>query len=143
MIRHVETICKLFPILKELLPWLTLSLLPLFLLSPPGILVTLDAPQQVQTTNPKVGVHTRLSDEVEEWKIQRTLALVREMGAAWSVEYFPWTYIESDEDRYDWRHSDLIIKHAANQGVQVIARLGMVPRWARPDPAGQDDLIRV
>ncbi|MCD4737812.1 MAG: beta-galactosidase [Anaerolineae bacterium] len=138
MIRHVETICKLFPILKELLPWLTLSLLPLFLLSPPGILVTLDAPQQVQTTNPKVGVHTRLSDEVEEWKIQRTLALVREMGAAWSVEYFPWTYIESDEDRYDWRHSDLIIKHAANQGVQVIARLGMVPRWARPDPAGQE-----
>ena len=128
----------LAPRLKALLPWLALALLPFWLLTPPGILVTMGAPKQVQTSNRKVGVHTRLIDEVEEWKIQRTLVLAREMGASWCVEYFPWAYIESDEDQYDWRQSDLIIEHATNQGVQIVARLGMVPEWARPDPDEQE-----
>jgi GH35 family endo-1,4-beta-xylanase len=96
-------------------------------------------PQQtVQTANPKVGVHTRLTDEVEEWKIQRSLAMVREMGAPWIVEYFPWAYIEPESGRYDWRHSDQVMKHARNQGLTVIARLGMVPAWARPKPEEQE-----
>ncbi|MBN1486506.1 MAG: beta-galactosidase [Anaerolineae bacterium] len=90
--------------------------------------------QQVNTLNSKVGVHTRLTDEVEEWKIQRTLRMVREMGSPWIVEYFPWAYIEGEEGQYGWDHSDLVIEHARNQGLQVIARLGMVPDWARPDP---------
>ena len=103
-------------------------------LSPPQVLVTMGPRAMVQTTHPKIGVHTRLTDEVEAWKIQRTLIEVREMGAPWIVEYFPWAYIEPEEGRYDWTHSDLIIKHARNQGLTVIARLGMVPAWARPDP---------
>jgi polysaccharide biosynthesis protein PslG len=94
--------------------------------------------QVVVTTNPKVGVHTRLTDEVETWKIQRSLAMVREMGAPWIVEYFPWPYIEPLPRRFDWEHSDAVIAHAENQGLQVIARLGMVPAWARPDPTEQE-----
>lgn len=109
-----------------------------FVLRPPGVLVVLGPPQQVHTTNPKVGVHTRLIDEVEAWKIQRTLILAREMGATWIVEYFPWAYIETAPGRYDWRHSDMIITHAANQGLTVIARLGMTPAWARPAPTEQE-----
>ncbi|MGC9356760.1 MAG: beta-galactosidase [Anaerolineae bacterium] len=108
------------------------------MIRPPGVLVTLEAPQTVHTRNPKVGVHTRLSDEVEAWKIQRTLAMVREMGAPWIVEYFPWAYIEPTEDEYRWAHTDTIISHAENQGLQVIARLGFVPDWARPDPEEQE-----
>jgi hypothetical protein len=100
--------------------------------------VAVRLPQTVRTTNTKVGVHTRLSDEVEEWKVQRTLALVREMGAPWVVEYFPWAYIEPEKGRYDWQHSDMLIEHAQNQGLTVIARLGMVPVWARPDPDAQE-----
>lgn len=115
-----------------------LLLLALFVARPPGVLVTLGPPQRVQTTNPKVGVHTRLADEVETWKVQRTLALAREMGAPWVVEYFPWAYVEAAPGRYDWRHNDMIINHAANQGLTVIARLGMTPAWARPDPAVQE-----
>jgi polysaccharide biosynthesis protein PslG len=103
-------------------------------LSPPQVLVTMPPPQRVRTTNPTVGVHTRLTDEVEAWKIQRTLALVREMGAPWIVEYFPWAYIEPESGTYRWDHSDLVIEHARNQGLTVIARLGMVPSWARPAP---------
>jgi hypothetical protein len=92
-----------------------------------------DYPQQiVATVNPKLGVHTRLTDEVEPRKIKRTLEMVREMGAPWIVEYFPWSYIEPLPGIYDWTHADLVVNHANRQGLTVIARLGLVPEWARP-----------
>jgi len=103
-----------------------------WLAAPPPILVTLGAQQTVRTTNPKIGVHTRLTDEAEEWKIKKTLEMVRAMGAPWIVEYFPWAYIESSERQYDWAHADLVVAHAERQGLTVIARLGFVPEWARP-----------
>jgi len=90
-------------------------------------------PQQtVVTINPKLGVHTRLTDEVEPRKIKRTLEMVREMGASWTVEYFPWSYLEPLPGIYDWTHADLVVDHANRQGLTVIARLGLVPGWARP-----------
>lgn len=100
--------------------------------APPPILVTLGTAHTVRTTNPKIGVHTRLTDEVEEWKIKKNLEMVREMGAPWVVEYFPWGYIEFDENEYDWAHADQVVDHARQQGLTVIARLGFVPLWARP-----------
>jgi hypothetical protein len=79
-----------------------------------------------------MGIHTRLSDEVEPWKIKRSLQMVREMGAPWIVEYFPWAYSEPSPGRFDWAHADLVVDHARAQGLTVIARLGLVPSWARP-----------
>ena len=102
-------------------------------LAPAPPRITLGSPQTVQTEHPMVCVHTRLTDEVEEWKIQRTLSMVREMGAGTIVEFFPWPYIEGNRPgEYDWAYSDRIIRHAQNQGLTVIARLGLVPGWARP-----------
>ena len=100
--------------------------------APPPILVTLGPQQTVYTSNAKVGVHTRLTDEVEEWKIKKSFEMVREMGATWAVEYFPWEYLEPSEGEYDWAHADLVVDHARRQGLTVIARLGFVPNWARP-----------
>jgi hypothetical protein len=94
--------------------------------------VPLGPQRTVETINPKIGVHTRLTDEVEPWKIKETLEMVREMGAPWIVEYFPWAYAESFPGRFDWSHSDLVIDHANRQGLKVVARLGYVPEWARP-----------
>jgi len=92
-----------------------------------------DYPQQtVVTINPKMGIHTRLTDEVEPRKIRRTLEMVRDMGAPWIVEYFPWSYLEPLPGIYDWAHADLVVDHANRQGLTVIARLGLVPNWARP-----------
>ena len=88
--------------------------------------------RHVTTTNPKIGVHTRLTDEVEEWKIKRTWEMVREMGAPWVVEYFPWAYIEEPPGRYDWTHADLVVDHAAQQGLTVIARLASFPTGRGP-----------
>jgi polysaccharide biosynthesis protein PslG len=106
--------------------------LVLMQLAAPRPRVILDSPQQVQAVNP-VCVHTRLIDEVEEWVIQRSLQLVREMGADTIVEFFPWAYIESQQGVYDWRQADRIMRHAENQGIKVIARMGLVPAWARPE----------
>ncbi len=120
--------------MKRLLPARLLLLCSLLLLlhtstSP----VPPEPPQRVVTTNPLVGVHTRLTDEVEGWKIRLTLQMVREMGAPWIVEYFPWGYIEREPGRFDWAHSDLVVEAARHQGLTVIARLGWVPEWARPE----------
>ena len=94
--------------------------------------VPLGPQHTVETINPKMGVHTRLTDEVEAWKIKRTLEMVREMGAPWIVEYFPWAYLEPRKGQFNWNHTDLVIEHANRQGLTVIARLGYVPEWARP-----------
>ncbi|WP_119072458.1 beta-galactosidase [Aggregatilinea lenta] len=101
-------------------------------LAPAPVRVTLGPSQTVETQHPVVCVHTRLTDEVDEWKIQRTLSLVREMGAGTIVEYFPWPYVEGRRGTYDWTHPDRIMQHAANQGIRVIARLGLAPAWTRP-----------
>ncbi|MGB9724206.1 MAG: hypothetical protein ACP5OO_02030 [Chloroflexia bacterium] len=89
-------------------------------------------PLPVETRNPKLGVHTRLADEPEAWKVERTLEMVHEMGAPWIVEIFPWAYIEKSPGRFDWAHADLVISAAYQQGLSIIARLDIVPAWARP-----------
>jgi hypothetical protein len=105
----------------------------LLLSAPTQRLVLVGPRQEVRTINGKMGVHTRLTDEVEEWKIQRNLEMVREMGAPWIVEYFPWGYCEPREGHYDWSHADMVVDHAVAQGLQVIARIDYVPAWARPE----------
>lgn len=111
-----------------------LLLLALMAGAPQRPLVALGPQQHVHTGNPLMGIHTRLTDEVEPWKIKRSLEMVREMGTPWIVEYFPWAYHEPAPGRYDWTHADLVVDHARRQGLTVIARLGFVPEWARPDP---------
>jgi polysaccharide biosynthesis protein PslG len=100
--------------------------------APPRILP--EPPHIVETDHPVLCMHTRLSDEVEDWKIQRTLQLVREMGASTIVEFFYWAYIQPAEHVYQWHHADRIMSAARQQGLQIIARLGVVPAWARPEP---------
>ncbi|MFW5692303.1 MAG: hypothetical protein ACOCX3_03015 [Chloroflexota bacterium] len=94
--------------------------------------VVLGPPQTVQAVEDHVCVHTDLIHEPEEWKIQRTAQLTRALGASTIVEFFPWAYIETERDTYNWVQADRIVKHAENQGVRIIARLGLVPTWARP-----------
>ena len=86
----------------------------------------------VQTTAPLLCVHTLLENEVEAAKIQRSLEMTRELGAGTIVQFFPWAYVESERVRYDWTRTDAIIRLARQQGLRVIARLGLTPAWARP-----------
>lgn len=111
----------------------TLSLVVLArMLQPAPVLIVPGEPRTVMTEHPHLGVHTRLTDEVEEWKIQRTLALVREMGAPWIVEFFPWAYYHAEDGYIAWEHQDQVVEHAHAQGLSVVARIGLTPDWARP-----------
>jgi hypothetical protein len=89
--------------------------------------------QQVATNNPKIGVHTRLTGVGDEQYIARSLEQAREMGATWIVDLFPWAYAQP-RSRYgfDWAGSDMVVEHASRQGLTVVARLDIVPQWARP-----------
>jgi hypothetical protein len=104
----------------------------LSILTPIQQRAVLGEPEYVATTQPMVCVHTDLKDEVDEWKIQLSLRYAREMGAPVIVEFFPWAYLEPDEDRYQWYQADRIVQQARNQGLRIIARMGLVPGWARP-----------
>lgn len=119
----------------SLRPGLHIFFLFLFvnLLQPAPLLITPGPPQTVQTSHPILGTHTRLTDEVEEWKIQRTLQMVREMGAPWIVEFFPWAYYHAEDGGIAWSHPDMVVEHAHAQGLKVIGRIGWTPGWARPD----------
>ena len=93
--------------------------------------------QIVDSAKPQVCVHTLLENEVEERKILRSLELVREMGAGTIVQFFPWAYAEPEAGAYSWGIADRIVRHARLQGLRVIARLGLVPEWARAAEAPQ------
>ncbi len=85
-------------------------------------------------TNPKIGVHTRLTDEPDPTKIDQTMQMARAMGASWVVEYFPWSYLQpTDANHYDWQHADLVVNAAAAYSLTLIARIDGVPAWARPE----------
>lgn len=125
------------PLIRRYAAWLVRALVAWLLIgtlvpAPPR--APLMPPQTVETESPKLCMHTRLIEEVDEWKIQRTLIMVRELGAGTIVEFFPWAYIEGSPDQYDWSAADRIVKHARNQGVHIIARMGLVPGWARHAP---------
>ena len=131
--RRIMTRFAKFPAVSTTLIVAGSLLLLLFVrASNPPRSIELGPQQTVVTINAKMGVHTRLTDEVEPWKIKRTLEMVREMGAPWIVEYFPWAYREPFPGIFDWSHSDLVMSHADRQDITVIARLGFVPEWARP-----------
>ena len=98
--------------------------------------VPLGEQQSVESAHPQVCVHTLLENEVHEAKIKRSLQLTRELGAGAIVQFFPWAYAEPRQGTYDWFHADRIIRHAQRQGIRVIARLGLVPEWARPGNSG-------
>ena len=99
--------------------------------------VPLGEQQLVETAKPRVCVHTLLENEVREAKIKRSLELTRELGAATIVQFFPWAYYEPQPGRFTWDGADRIVRHAKRQGIRIIARLGLVPAWARPSREAQ------
>lgn len=113
------------------------SVLALAVPRPASDRVALGEQQIVETANPQVCAHTLLENEVQEAKIKRSLAMARELGASTIVQFFPWAYYEPQRGRFSWDNADKIIRHANRQGLRVIARLGLVPEWARQ--SGHDE----
>lgn len=90
------------------------------------------------------GVNTFLHKEVDSWKKNTTVAMARDMGAAWIKQQFPWAEIEYrlDPERpfWDvknnqnaWTKFDNIASLAGQNGLRIIARIDSTPAWARPE----------
>ncbi|MBN1431041.1 MAG: hypothetical protein JXB07_21915 [Anaerolineae bacterium] len=129
------------PVFRIAGPWLLRGIILagiLRILAHPQPYVIAGPQQTVETRHSITCVHTRLTDEVEEWKIQRNLQLVREMGATTIIEFMPWLYIEEEQGYYNWGRFDPVVKHARTQGLTIITRVGMVPAWAQPDGGNPD-----
>lgn len=144
MITHMQIVIRSQYFILSWGTWLARALvvyMVLIQIVSSGPRAPLDPPQTVKTAHPVVCVHTRLIDEVYEWVIQRSLQMVREMGADTIVEFFPWAYAEPAQGQYNWEGFDRIAKHAQNQGLRVIARMGLVPAWARPDTDEQQTTL--
>ncbi len=88
------------------------------------------------------GINTFLEQEVEDWKIHRTLRLIRDAGFKWIRQEFPWEDIEIEgkgifrdrrqgRDISSWAKYDHIVDLAEEYGIEIIARLDNPPAWSR------------
>ncbi len=89
------------------------------------------------------GVNVFLSQEVEDWKLDKTLRMAQEAGIGWIKQQFVWEEIEPEKGRFiipgtvisTWAKYDKIVDMASKYGLQIIARLDRPPAWARPSPS--------
>ena len=88
------------------------------------------------------GMNTFLEQEVEDWKIHRSLQLISEAGFKWIRQEFPWEDIEIEGkgifvDRREggevssWKKYDHIVDLAEEYGIGLIVRLDNPPAWSR------------
>jgi polysaccharide biosynthesis protein PslG len=97
--------------------------------------------RQVSNTdlNP-YGANTFLAQEVEEWKLDKTLRMAQDAGLGWLKQQFAWEEIEPSQGSYfvpgtltsSWAKYDKIVDASAKYGLQIIARVDRPPAWARP-----------
>ena len=88
------------------------------------------------------GTNLFLHKEVEAWKRELTIEMVRDAGITWAKQHFPWDEIEqprkgqSFDAKYaqsTWDKYDEIVRLATTSGLRLIARIDRPPAWARLD----------
>ena len=80
------------------------------------------------------GVNTFLEQEVEEWKVRRTLELIRAAGIRWVRQQIPWADIEHfRKGEFRWEKYDRIVDLVNAYGLELVARLDYPPDWSRRD----------
>jgi hypothetical protein len=118
-----------------------LGALVLIKLENPSLDVQPYTPMRHVGLNP-YGVNTFLEQEVEVWKIHRSLRTIRDAGFTWIRQEFPWEDIEIEgkglfrdrregQDVSSWAKYDRILELAEEYGIRIIARLDNPPAWSR------------
>ncbi len=94
----------------------------------------------MQSRVPPYGINVFLEQEVEAWKIERSLDLVRQTGSGWIRQQLLWTEVEHPArgqfiDRAtggdSWAKYDRIVEAAGQRGLSVLFRIDTSPSWAR------------
>lgn len=93
------------------------------------------------------GTNTFLHKEVEGWKKQQTIKMIREAGIGWIKQHFPWEDLEQPrkgqffDTKYNqvtWDKYDEIVKLTDEAGIKIIARLDRPPAWTRSDKSAPE-----
>jgi len=100
-----------------------------------------DARQIPFTDLNPLGANFFLAQEVERWKLERTLAMARDAGIGWVKQQFPWEEIEPEQKGVfqaqdggsSWAKFDQIVEACETHGLQIVARLDRPPDWTRKD----------
>lgn len=66
------------------------------------------------------------------------LHLVRLMSFSHAKQTFAWSDLEPQKGQWIWEQSDRIVESIEERGLQLVARLGKVPDWARAESADPD-----
>jgi hypothetical protein len=98
------------------------------------------APMDHLEANP-YAVNVFLEQEVEEWKIRRSLEMIHDAGFGWIKQQVVWAtvegpgrgrFVEGPNGRDSWAKYDRIVYLAEQYGLKVIFRIDTSPEWARP-----------
>ena len=93
------------------------------------------------------GANLFLTREVEEWKLDKTLAMAADAGLGWVKQQFPWEeieptrkgeYLEPTTRTSSWTKFDQIVAACEKYGLQIVARLDRPPDWTRQDNTYQE-----
>lgn len=90
------------------------------------------------------GANFFLTQEVEEWKIIKTLEMAREAGIGWVKQQFPWEEVEPERGKFldprtgrsAWEKFDRIVDLCNRYGLRIIARLDRPPAWSKAENVG-------
>jgi hypothetical protein len=105
------------------------------------------APMKYTDVNP-FAINTFFDQEVEEWKIRKSLELIRDAGFHWIRQEFPWEDIEKPAKGQHWETKfgystwlkyDRIVELAREYNIEIIARLDHPPAWSRHDGRARGD----
>ena len=118
-----------------------LGALVLIKLAQPALEVQPYVPIPHSGMNP-YGINTFLEQEVDDWKIHRSLRLISQAGFKWIRQEFPWEDIEIEgkgvfrdrrqgNDISSWEKYDHLVDLAEQYGIELIARLDNPPAWSR------------
>jgi hypothetical protein len=98
------------------------------------------APMDHLEANP-YAINVFLEQEVEEWKLRRSLEMIRDAGFGWIKQQVVWAavegpgrgrFVELESGRDSWIKYDRIVNLAEQYGLKVIFRIDTSPEWARP-----------
>jgi polysaccharide biosynthesis protein PslG len=117
----------------------------LFLIGPladrPDAPINAASPRTIAFTdvNP-YGTSVFLDKEVEDWKVEKTLQMIKQAGIGWVKQEFPWWELEFRkgyffDDKFNkssWDKYDHIVEMAQKYNLKIVARLDRTPAWARP-----------
>ena len=88
------------------------------------------------------GANFFLSQEVETWKLEKTVQMAAEAGIGWAKLHFPWEDIEPERKGEflnpltktdSWAKYDRIVALCEQYGIRIVARLDRPPDWTRAD----------